>query len=213
MLELGQEELELSPTTKAPGRRTQRERSETTTAQLVSAARTLFARDGYAATSLEAVCSECGVTKGALYHHFSGKSDLFEAVFREEERKLCHALREAAVAEEDPWEGFLAGSLAFLEASLDPGVQRITLLDAPAVLGWERMREIEADYGLALLKQGLRQALKAGRIGRRDADPLAHLLFGALCEGAMYIARADDPRGALRKVTRELKVVLDAIAG
>jgi AcrR family transcriptional regulator len=199
-------------TTKAAPRRTQRERTEATTSQLIAVARDLFAREGYAGTSLEAVVSECGVTKGALYHHFSGKADLFEAVFIEEERRLCKALAAAYAGKRDPMQGVLAGFRAWLEACLDPGVQRITLLDAPSVLGWARMREIEAEFGLALIKQGMREAMDAGQVRRRDVDPLSHLLFGALCEGAMYIARADDPARARRKFDRELKGLLDALA-
>jgi AcrR family transcriptional regulator len=201
----------LSATKNAP-RRTQAERSEATTGQLVATARDLFARDGYAATSLEAVSSEAGVTKGGLYHHFGSKKELFEAVFRAEQQELLTALATAAGKEKDPWDGFFAGAKAYLEVSLDAGVQRITLLDASSVLGWERMREIEADYGLAMLKEGLRQSVKAGRIRRRDVDALAHLLFGALGEGAMYIAREPDQRAALRRVTRDLKSILDALA-
>jgi AcrR family transcriptional regulator len=201
----------LSPTKNAP-RRTQAERSEATTGQLVATARDLFARHGYAGTSLEAVSSEAGVTKGGLYHHFGSKKELFEAVFRAEQQQLLTALATAAGKERDPWDGFFAGAKAYLEVSLDPGVQRITLLDASSVLGWERMREIEADYGLAMLKEGLRQAVKARRIRRRDVDALAHLLFGALGEGAMYIAGEPDQRAALRRVTRDLKSILDAFA-
>jgi AcrR family transcriptional regulator len=193
-------------------RRTQAERTEATTGQLVATARDMFARDGYAATSLEAVSSESGVTKGALYHHFRSKKELFEAVFRAEQEQLLAAVATAAGKQKDPWAGLFAGAKAYLEASLDPGVQRITLLDASSVLGWERMREIEADYGLAMLKEGLRQSVEAGRIRRRDVDALAHLLFGALGEGAMYIARDPDPRAALRRVTRDLRALLAALA-
>lgn len=198
--------------TRTAPRRTQRERSETTTLQLVEAARTLFAREGYGRTSLEAVVAECGVTKGALYHHFSGKAELFEAVFREEERRMCLGLAKAYAKKDDPLEGLRHGCRAFLEESLDPGIQRITLLDGPSVLGWERMREIEAEFGLALLKQGIRHAIDAGRIAERDVDALAHLLFGALCEGAMYIARASDQRAAKRKVEQELRSLFDGFA-
>lgn len=205
--------MERAPT--AP-RRTQAERSEATTARLIGTARALFAREGYARTSLEAVCAEAGVTKGALYHHFAGKAELFEAVFEAEERELCASLVRGAGSgsgrRRDPWQTFQAGCRAFLQATLDPGVQRITLLDAPGVLGWKRMREIEADYGLRLLKEGLRHAADAGRLRTHDVDGLAHLLFGALCEGAMYIARAPDQDAALKRTTRELNALLDGLA-
>ncbi len=173
-------------------RRTQRERSATTSRDLVAAARSLFAREGYAATSLEAVAAEAHVTKGALYHHFGGKRQLFEAVFEEEERRLCEALAAVYAEEADPLQGAYAGCRAFLEVSLDPAVQRITLVDGPSVLGWERLREIEERYGLAMIKEALRDAGKAGGSGR-DVDAPAHLIFGALCEGAMFLARAEDP--------------------
>lgn len=194
------------------GRRTQRERSEATTGQLLAAARHLFATDGYAATSLDAVVAEAGVTKGAVYHHFRGKAELFEAVYEHEQARLSEELARAFGSKADPVEGAYAACRAFLDASMDQGVQRITLLDAPSALGWERMREIEAEYGLALIKSGIKAAIDAKRIARRDVDSLAHLLFGALCEGAMYVVRADDPALARRRFEREVKALLDALA-
>jgi AcrR family transcriptional regulator len=192
-------------------RRTQRERSETTVAALVGAARELFANDGYAATSLDAVAASAGVTKGALYHHFAGKRDLFRAVFEHEQERLVAALGEAYASRRDPWDGFEAGCRAFLESSLDPGLQRIVLLDAPGVLGWEAIREIESP-ALQLTEYGIEQAIGAGRLPRRPAQPLAHLLFGAICEGAMKIARSADPAAMQRAVWAELRRVLRALA-
>ena len=199
-------------TTRTAPRRTQRERSETTTAQLVAAARTLFARDGYAATSLEAVTRRCGVTKGAVYHHFDDKAELFAAVFEEEERRLGQALTEAYLRRKDPWDGLAAGAHAFLEALLDPGIQQITLIDAPSVLGFDRWREIQARHTLALMKDALREAIAAGRIRRREVDPLAHVLFGGVCQAAYFVLESPDQRAARRKVERELKAVLDGLA-
>ncbi|MDQ3936229.1 MAG: TetR/AcrR family transcriptional regulator [Actinomycetota bacterium] len=191
--------------------RTQAQRTEATTAQLVEAARRLFAADGYEATSLDDVVAEAGVTKGALYHHFGSKRDLFRAVYEDRERTLARACQEAYAAEADPWEGFHAGCRAFLEATLDPGVQRICLLDAPAVLGWETVRELDAQYSLAMIENGLRQAIDSGRIAPRPAGPLAHMLMGALGEGAMMVARAEDQRGAMKEVAREIESLLAAL--
>ena len=192
--------------------RTQRERTEATTGQLLDAARRLFAADGYTATSLDGVVTAAGVTKGALYHHFDSKLDLFRAVFENEERALARVCQEAYRRKSDPWDGFYAGCTAFLEESLDPGVQRIALLDGPAVLGWEEVREIEARYSLSMIESGLREAIASGRIVRRPTGPLAHLLFGALCEGAMVVARTSgDQRAAMRQVARELRVMLAAL--
>lgn len=192
--------------------RTQRQRTEATTGQLIDAARRLFAADGYTATSLEDVVAAAGVTKGALYHHFSSKRDLFRAVFEQEEGALARASHEAYRRESDPWKGFHAGCMAFLEGSLDPGVQRIVSLDAPAVLGWETVREIEARHSLAMIESGLGQAIERGRIAPRPTGPLAHMLFGALCEGAMTVARSGgDQRAAMREVAAELGSLLTAL--
>lgn len=198
--------------TKNAPRRTQAERSEATTGQLVATARDLFARDGYAGTSLETVSSEAGVTKGALYHHFSSKRDLFRAVFEQEEIALAHASHDAYRRESDPWKGFQAGCIAFLEGSLDPGVQRIVVLDGPSVLGWETVREIEKRHSMAMIEGGLRQAMESGRIATRATGPLAHMLFGALCEGAMTVARSGgDQQAAMREMAAELRSLLAAL--
>jgi AcrR family transcriptional regulator len=192
--------------------RTQRQRTEATTAQLLEAARRLFAADGYNATSLEDVVAAAGVTKGALYHHFSSKRELFRAVFENEERALARVCHEAYERESDSWKGFYAGCVAFLEQSLDPGVQRIALLDGPAVLGWEAVREIEAQYSLAMIENALRQAIESGRIAPRPTGPLAHMLVGALGEGAMTVAQAGgDQRATMREVARELSVLLNGL--
>ncbi|MDQ3735200.1 MAG: TetR/AcrR family transcriptional regulator [Actinomycetota bacterium] len=193
-------------------RRTLRERSASTTAELLDRARVLFARDGYQATPLDAVVAAAGVTKGALYHHFGGKRELFQAVFVREQERLAELVSSAYLAEADPWDGFQAGCRVFLKASLDPGVQRITLLDAPAVLGWEAMRDIEVAYSLELLSQGLRAAIAAGRIAPRPVRPLAHLLLGAICEGAMMVARSTDQSAATDEVLREISTVLAALS-
>jgi AcrR family transcriptional regulator len=194
--------------------RTQRERTEATTGQLLDAARRLFAADGYNATSLDGVVAAAGVTKGALYHHFSSKRDLFRGVFEREQAALAQVCHDAYAAEDDAWAGFHAGCRAFLESSLDPGVQRIVLLDAPAVLGWETVREIEARYSMAMIERGLSQAIEEGRIGPRPTGPLAHMLFGALCEGAMTVARSGgNQRAAMRGVAQELGHILGSLEG
>jgi AcrR family transcriptional regulator len=193
-------------------RRTQRERSEATTAELVSAARELFAADGYAATLLDDVVGRADVTKGALYHHFEGKRELFEAVFDQEQRRLAEIGAEAYARKRDSWEGFYEACRAYFEASLDPGVQRITLLDAPAVLGWERLREIEDRHSVANMRVGLQAAMDNGQIAPRPLEPLVQMLNGAICEAAMLVARSKDQRRATRDVLAELRIMLDALS-
>ena len=196
--------------TPATRRRSQPERSETTQRALVQAARDLFASDGYSATQLDDVVRAAGVTKGALYHHFESKAALFRAVFEHEQGRLAKLVSAAYHRERDSWKGFFAGCRALLEAQLDPGVQRITLLDAPSVLGWEQKREIESRYCLQLVKDGLQDAIAAGQIASRPIEPIAHLVVGAVCEGSMMVARADDQRAAAKRLLAELRTLLEA---
>jgi AcrR family transcriptional regulator len=192
-------------------RRTQAERTEATTAALVAAARELFARDGYEPTSLDAVSARAGVTKGAVYHHFEGKRQLFEAVFSREIERMTVPLAAAYSRKKDPWDAFKAASRAFLDECLDPGLQRIVLLDAPAAIGWEGIRQLEAPL-LELMELAISRAVDAGRITSRPPGPLAHFLFGATCEVAMIVVRADDQKTAHRQAVAEMGRVLDSLA-
>ncbi|MGE2721633.1 TetR/AcrR family transcriptional regulator [Mycolicibacterium celeriflavum] len=195
-------------------RRTQAERTEATTSALIDAARALFAADGYEATSLDAVAARARVTKGAVYHHFEGKRRLFEAVFtREVERMavpLAEAYQRAYARKKDPWDAFGTGCRAFLDECLEPGVQRIVLLDAFTALGWEEMRRLETPL-LDMMEVAIARAIDAGLIAKRPPGPLAHFLFGALCETAMIVARATDQRSAHRQAVTELGRILGGL--
>jgi AcrR family transcriptional regulator len=192
-------------------KRTQAERTEATTSALVDAARELFARDGYAATSLAAVAARANVTKGAVYHHFEGKQQLFEAVFTREVQRMATPLVAAYSRKKDPWDAFKAGCRAFLDECLDPDVQRIVLLDALSAIGWEHVRTLETPL-LEMMELGISRAAEAGRIAQRPPAPLAHFLYGALCETAMIVARADDQKVAHRQVVAEIGRILDGLA-
>jgi len=110
---------------------------------------------------------------------------------------LVETVRTAAdSAQTDPWQGFLVGCQAFLDACLEPAIQRIVLLDAPSVLGWETWRRIDAEYGLGLVRQSLQAAIDARYIDPLPVEPLAHIILGALNEAALLIARAEDVRSA-----------------
>ena len=177
------------------------EQSELTRGALLRAARELFTDRGYAATATEDIVQRAGVTRGALYHHFRHKEELFQAVFEDAERGLVETVRIAVdSAQTDPWRGFLVGCQAFLDACLEPAVQRIVLLDAPSVLGWETWRRIDAEYGVGLLRQSLQAAMDAEEIDLLPVDPLAHILLGSLTEAAMVIARAEDRQSARTEV-------------
>ncbi len=192
-------------------RRTQAERTEATTGALVDAARELFALDGYAETSLAAVAARANVTKGAVYHHFEGKQQLFEAVFTREVERMATPLVAAYARKKDPWDAFKAGCRAFLDECLDPDVQRIVLLDALTAIGWEQVRRLESPL-LEMMELGIARAIEAGRIAPRPPEPLASFLYGALCETAMIVARADDQKVAHRQAVAEIGRILDGLA-
>ena len=191
--------------------RTQSERSEATRGALVAAARPLFAERGYAAVATEEIVRAAGVTRGALYHHFHGKQELFEAVYEEIEREVTERIAADALSGNDPVEALRAGAEAFLDHCLEPEVQRIVLLDAPAVLGWERWREIGARYGLGLIEAALGAAIEANQVRSQPVRPLAHVLMGALDEAAMVVARADDPAAARAEMAVVLGGLLDGM--
>jgi AcrR family transcriptional regulator len=200
------------PSPKAPVRRTQGERSEATRGELVAAARRLFAERGYAGVGTEEIVRAAGVTRGALYHHFAGKPQLFEAVYEQVERELTEKIANAALGGSDPMAALRLGTEMFLDACLEPEVQRIALLDAPAVLGWERWREIAAEQGLGLVEAALGAAMEAGQIARQPLRPLAHVMMGALDEAAMLVARAEDTKRARAEVEEILNGILEGLA-
>ena len=181
-------------------RRTQADRSATTRRALLKAARPLFAEHGYAEVGTERIAAAAGVTRGALYHQFADKVELFAAVFEEIEVELLLRLGRVEVDGDDALAPLIAGADAWLDASTDPVVQRIVLIDGPAVLGWERWREIGLRYGLGLVANVLADAMAAGAIPEQPVDPLAHALVGALDEAALYVARSDDPVAARREM-------------
>lgn len=191
--------------------RTQAERSEATRSALIEAAAQLFAERGYGGVGTEEIVRRSGVTRGALYHHFAGKADLFRAVFERMEERLAERFAEQALSADDPLEALRAGGELFLDVCLEADVQRIALLDAPAVLGWEQWREIEGRYSFGLIRAGLEAAMEAGAIERRPLDPLAHVIMGALMEVGLFVARADDVPAARAEGGEVLQALLDSL--
>jgi AcrR family transcriptional regulator len=186
------------------------EQAEATRGALLAAARELFAERGFGAVGTEEIVRSARVTRGALYHHFKGKDDLFRAVVEIVEAELTRRIGEqmAQRAIADPLDALRAGADAFLDASAEPEVQRIIMLDAPSVLGWEEWREIAERYGLGLVMAVLEAAMEAGSITRRPVRPLAHILIGALDEAAMLVARADDDGTTRREVGETIDALL-----
>jgi AcrR family transcriptional regulator len=181
-----------------------------TRAALLSAGRRLFGDQGFADTALDQVVAEAGVTKGALYHHFRGKEELFAAVYEQVQRDVSDRVVEEFLRP-DPWESLVLGCELWIDAHLDPAVQRIVLRDGRAVLGWEVVRDVETRYGAVPLRGVLRRAVRGGVIEEQPLRPLALSLMGALNEVCLYVAEAEDPATALeetRALVRRLLVGL-----
>ena len=195
------------------GARTQGERAEATRGALMAAARRLFTERGYDGVGTEEIVRAAGVTRGALYHHFGGKAELLEAVYERLEAESTERVARVVLGSdlESPLEAMKAGVEAFLDECAEPELQRIALHDAPAVLGWDRWREIAAANGLGLIEASLTAAIEAGEIRPLPVKPMAHLLLGALDEAAMLVARSDDP-ASRAEVTAVLLVLLESFA-
>jgi len=199
---------------KSETRRTQAERTAATQARLLDAGRRLFATDGFAAVSTQAIVDAAGVTRGALYHQFGDKAGLFAAVYEQVESDLVTAIanRIASAAPETQLDAMRLGARLFLEECSSPKVQRIVLIDAPAVLGWDRWREVGMRYGLGVIEAMLMQAIADGAIPDQPTRPAAHVLLGALDEAALYVSRADDAAAALTQMFAVCDRVITGIA-
>lgn len=190
--------------------RTQAERLAATRAALLKAARTIFADQGYEAAATEEIVRRAKVTRGALYYHFDDKRALFDAVANEVAREIADKV-EAATPMADPLQALIVGTGAFLDACLDPAVRRIYLIDAPAVLGWHRWREIDAPHGVRSLREGV-TAMLAQRPGDAlSIEPTTFLLAGAFNEAALWIAEAKDEKAARREMDRSLAALIERL--
>ena len=189
-------------------------RSQATRAKLIAAGRHLFAKHGYAGVGTEQIVKRARVTRGALYHHFADKRELFLAVHEQLEAELVETIA-AALGEagaEDPVEAMKVAVRAFLDTAVDPGRARITLIEAPSVLGWAEWREIDARYGLGLAAAALQGAMDAGRIAPRPVEPLAAIFVAALGEAGIRVASAADPAAARAEVQDALEALIDGLA-
>jgi AcrR family transcriptional regulator len=179
---------------------TRDERADETRRELLRVARELFAERGYAGVGTEEIVARAGLTRGALYHHFQGKRDLFRAVHEQLEEELVAEIAAGLAGVTDPDVLLEVGVRAFLDSCTDRMRVRVTLIDAPTVLGWSQWREIDERHGLGLVSAALSNAMDAGAIARQEVGPLAHLVIGALGEAALLIANADDPTGMRGRV-------------
>lgn len=195
-------------------RRSQAERTAATRGRLLAAGRELFAVQGYAAVSTQAIVDGAGVTRGALYHQFGDKAGLFAAVYEEVEAGIVASIlsRIASLRPATQLDAMRAGARLFLEECSAPDVQRIVLIDAPSVLGWERWREVGMRYGLGVVEAMLTQAVADGAIPQQPTRSTAHVLLGALDEAALYVSRAADAESALAEMVAVCDRVIAGIA-
>jgi AcrR family transcriptional regulator len=194
-------------------RRTQADRSAATRAALISAGRRLFAEHGFAGVGTEAIVQEAAASRGALYHHFPDKTELFAAVLEHVEAEVSAQL--AAVVGANTSGGFvdvmLRGVEAWLDACARPEIQRIILVDGPSVLGWVRWREICQPHILGLVSAILTQGMEDGTVDRQPVTPLAHLLLAVADEAAMYVVTNADPDNARREIVAIVRRFVESL--
>ena len=181
-----------------------------TRAALIAAGRRLFGENGFRATSVEDLAREARVTTGALYHHFPTKTALFEAVFVQAHTDLMTAAAKAAQEATDGLDELARGFESFLDGVLQPDIQRILVVDGPAVLGLARYTELDEQYAHAVIVHSLTAAAQAGTITVEDPETATRLLLGALTRGAMLIANSPDPVHTRHAVARSMRALLSS---
>ncbi|EKF19888.1 TetR/AcrR family transcriptional regulator [Nitratireductor pacificus] len=181
-----------------------------TRAKLVSAARQAFGTVGYAAASMDDFTAEAGLTRGALYHHFGGKEGLLRAVIAEVDAEMSERLNSISASHEDPWRGFVAECVAYIEMALEPEIQRIMLLDGPAVLGdpynWPNQPGC-----IRSLSRSLTRLEAAGLLKLVDAEATARLINGASLYASLWIANSDDQEATSKKAVEAFTILLDGL--
>ena len=187
------------------------EYTEATRRALLDSAAAAFVERGYAEASLDDIARGARLTKGALYHHFGSKEGLFAAVYEQVQREVSDRVVEQFLLP-DPWQALVVGCDLWVDAHMEPSVQRIVLRDARAFLGWQVVRDVENRFGVVPLRGVLRRAVRVGLIEGGSLRPLALMVMGALTETCFYVADADDPRVAREEVRALMQKLLDGLA-
>ena len=187
--------------------------SSATKRALVEVAARLFTEQGYAATSLDAIVAGARVTKGALYHHYTGKQALFEAVFEQVEGDAARRIKRALKGTRDPWAKALAGLRAFLDVVQDPTYQRVVIQEGPAILGYERFREQEERSSYAIVQDIVRSVLEAGTFELDEAmiATFSRIFFGAMSAAGETVTSAEDPKVAVAQVETAITFILTGL--
>ncbi len=187
------------------------QRSQQTSAQLISVARNFFITRGYSDTSLEEIVRKAGMTRGALYHHFEGKNGIFVAVFENALTEIANRIIQVDKSKLSIWEKFISCTYAFFEACLDSDLQRIVLIDGPAVLGWDKWRKIDEETTLGILRSHLKELLDRGIIKPLPLEPLTHLISGAVNVTVLWIAGSEDPKKAFDEAWTTINAFLGSL--
>jgi AcrR family transcriptional regulator len=182
-----------------------------TRGQLIEVATRLFAEHGYEGTSIEAVLSAAGVSRGALYHHFAGKEALFEAVVSAVSEQVTVELAETVQGCADPLDAMRTAALAWIDLAADPVIQRVVLVDAPSVLGWDRWRAMDDGRTLGAMRVMLQAISDSGRLPAELVGPFSHMILAALDEIVMVIARAPDSEAAVAEGRTAVQALLDRL--
>jgi AcrR family transcriptional regulator len=193
----------------APGKRAAQGRA--TRGQLIEVATRLFAEHGYEGTSIEAVLSAAGVSRGALYHHFAGKEALFEAVVSAVSDQVTVELTEAVRGCVDPLDAMRTAAIAWIGLAADPVIQRVVLVDAPSVLGWDRWRAMDDGRTLGTMRAMLQAISDSGRLPAELVGPFSHMILAALDEIVLVIARAPDSTAAVAEGRMAVQALLDRL--
>jgi AcrR family transcriptional regulator len=190
---------------------TQAERLRATRATIVKAATKLFGRQGYGATSVDDVAAAAGVAKGAVYHHFASKDRLFETVLESMTADLANDVMKKIGSAKDVWDSIAVATEAYFELVSTGAAAQVILKDGPAVLGWQRWREIDAAHFGAGMPTVLEAAMREGLIETQPVEPLVHLLLGAATEAAAACAASPDPPTTARAHAKALRALLDGL--
>src|SRR6478752_4670687 len=189
----------------------QAERRAATSEAILTAARRLFGTQGFAATTMDEIAEAAHVAKGAVYHHFKTKEAVFEAVFDQVSRDLVAEIDSTARAEKDVLAAMVAGTQHYFAATAKGPTSQIILRDGPAVLGWERWREIDAQHFGGGFPRGLARAMDDGLIARQSVEPLSRLLLGAVTEAAVACSAGGDLHKTGAEYARAFRTLLDAL--
>ncbi len=196
---------------KVPRTSRRQEYSASTKRALVDVASELFTERGYAGTSLDEIVSGARVTKGALYHHFSGKQALFEAVFETVEAEATAAIRKAVRDHDDPWEKALSGLRAFLDVVQQPGYRRIVIQEGPAILGYERFREQEERSTFGIVQEIVSSVLESYDLEPSMVETFSRIFFGAMSAAGTAVSSADDSERASAEVEAAIAFILGGL--